>query len=460
MIGSSAPLFSLPYVWAFLWGFYLFLRKSFALIALLILSFFYGSWHCIKTIPQEEITAVFSPSSLQVHSSPFQKGLVYKGRLSTPDLEIPCSIYTRDANAVRPIANQSYLVQGQIEQRGAYDFVFKLHQFAPIENSWSLAEMRYKIKEGFKEFLSSHLSSKKCALFLSSVSTGDVEDRMLRYEFSRLGLQHILAISGFHFGILIAFCSFALRLFLSRFGEILCLFLMVNAYYLFVGSSPAVERSYLTALFYLLSRWCNRAPSGLNLLGCALGIELLGNPWVAGNMGFQYSFLSCAAILAFIPDFEKKLEKVLPNRTYFETKSFSLLSKHVVLAARFLRKSLSLTLAVNLVLFPILLFHFHKFPLLSFLYNLFFPFLVGVALFLLLASVIFYLLFPPVSQFLFWITDHFTGFLLDLTSYPPLALDISIQSNSVSSSEVIFYLFFLFLLKISIRENKNFSFQR
>ncbi len=39
-----------------------------------------------------------------------------------------------------------------------------------------------------------------------------------------------------------------------------------------------------------------------------------------------------------------------------------------------------LTFAVNAAILPILLVHFHLFPLLSLLYNLFFPLAVGIAL--------------------------------------------------------------------------------
>ncbi len=447
LVGISAPLFLGSFLWPVIWGIYLLVCRFKAQTILLIGAIFYGFLHQIPPIPTQEISGIFSPSCLQPHHSPFQKGLLLKGTFSNPSFSVPCSIYLRGEE--RPIANQSYVIQGVLQQRGPFDFVLKAKEWKPLPNSWSLAEMRYQTKERFRKLLFAKLPSPKVATFLSSLTTGDVEERQLRYEFGRVGLQHILAISGFHFGILIAFFAFCLKLFLSRFQRILTLFILVSAYYIFVGSSPAVERSYLTALFYLLSQLFNRSTSGLNLLGCAMGVELICNPATANNIGFQLSFLSCFAILLFVPPLEKAISFLLPKRNAAEIQSLTLLSKHGYLLSSFFRKALSLTLAVNLILFPLLLFHFHQFPLLGFLYNLFFPFLVGISLFLLLSSLIFHLLFPPIANLLYSITNTLSSFLLDLTVNPPLAIDFSIRAANIPISLVILYLLGLGLWRIS-----------
>jgi competence protein ComEC len=451
LIGTSAPLFFDHYVWPLLWLGYSYFCRSIPQVILLAASLIYGSFTHISDPPTQEINAIFSPHSLQPNHSPFQKGLLYKGTLKHDTASIPCSIYIRGNASLRPIANQNYVVQGQIQQRGPYDFVFKAKEWKPIPHTWGMAELRYKTKEKFKTFLSTHLSSGRVSTFLSSITTGDVEDRILRYEFGRIGLQHILAISGFHFGILIGFLTFFLRLFLSHAAKTLALFFIVSAYYIFIGSSPAVERSYLTALFYLIGKWTNRPTSGLNLLGCAMGVELIWDPLVAHNMGFQLSFLSCFAILFFYPFIEKKLRTFFPKRTWAEIQLLTLPSQHGYLFSSFFRKAISLNLAVNIVLLPLLLFHFHQFPYLSLIYNLFFPFFIGLSITLLLTAFVFHFLFPPIATCLFYVTNSFTDFLLDMTSNPPLPLDFSLKCANVSATFVILYLFLLGFCMISSR---------
>lgn len=452
LIGTSSTLLLDHLLWAFVWGLYLLFSRAYPQIAILIAAIFYGGLsHLPALIPKEEISAIFMPSKLQPHHSPFQKGIEYKGTLSYASHSLPVSIYMRNPLENHPHANKSYSMRGELIQRDAYNFVFKPTQWVAIKHSWSLAELRYQTKEAFKKYLSQHIPSSRAAIFLSSMTTGDAEDRLLRYQFGRLGLQHILAISGFHFGILIAFLSFFLRQILPHGWKIFALFLLITAYYIFIGSSPAIERSYLTALFYLLGKWMNRQTSGLNLLGCAMGAEILIDPFVPSNIGFQLSFLSCFAILILYPPIEKKIRFLLPKRTLPEIESLTLFSQHGYLFSSFFRKSISLTLAVNTALLPLLLFHFHQFPLLSLLYNIFFPFAVGISISLLLCALLFNLLFPPLAYPLFWATNGFTDFLLELTANPLLPLDFSIRSAGFSANLVI--LFCLVLGFLCIQNN-------
>lgn len=451
LIGTSAPLFFGHYLWPLLWLAYIAICNTRVLLPqtlLLIASIFYGHLHQIPPQPQE-VSAIFYPQALVPHSSPFQQGLQYKGTIVHEGQSLPCTIYFREPKETHPLADKNYIVQGTLQQRGPADFTLKVKEWKAIPYSWSLAELRYQTKEKFKKLLATHLSSPRVATLLSSITTGDVEDRSLRYEFGRVGLQHILAISGFHFGILIAFLTYFLRLFLTRTWKILILFLLTTAYYIFVGPSPAVERSYLTALFYLIGMWTNRTTSGLNLLGMAMGTELIFNPHIASNMGFQLSFLSCFAILLFYAPLEQWMQKLLPQRNWSEIQSLTLLSRHGHLISSFLKKAISLNLAVNVALLPIILFHFHQFPLLGLLYNIFFPFCLGGSLFLLLCSLLFHMLFPPLAYPLFWITNQWTDFLLKVVFNPPLAIDYSLQFATVPITFIILYLFLLTFWRIS-----------
>ncbi len=461
LIGTSSTLFLDNFFLAFVWLAYLLISRAYPQIVILAASLAYGSFHHPPTsIPTHEISAIFSPHRLQPHHSPFQKGIEYKGTVSYQKRALPVSIYMRDKLEHRPLANKSYHLKGEIIQRDTNNFVFKPREWIPIKSTWSLAEIRYQTKEKFKTHLSKHLPSSRVAILLSSMTTGDVEDRMLRYEFGRLGLQHILAISGFHFGILIAFLSFFLRLVLPHAGKIFALFLLISAYYIFIGSSPAIERSYLTAIFYLLGKWINRQTSGLNLLGCAMGTEILIDPLVASTIGFQLSFLSCFAILILYPPIESKLRFFLPKRTKSEIEALTLLSQHGYLFSSFFRKSISLTLAVNCALLPLLLFHFHQFPCLGLLYNIFFPFGIGLSIFLLLCALLFQLLFPPISSCLYWITNAFTDFLLELTANPLLPLDFSIRTADLSPNIVILFCLALGFFSISKRAIDEYNFFR
>ncbi len=441
LIGTSSALFW-PFPCKFLfpsfWILYLLSLRSYPPLLLLIGGFCYAT--LLYSAAAGGTTGYFSIASLQPHQSPFQKGLVYKGMLTIDRKRVPCSVHSPLDSPHK--ADCDYILRGKLKQRGPYDYLFSAKEWIPVPNTFSLAELRYQSKERLRHYLNAHLHRPRTASFLSSLLTGDVEERSLRYEFGKLGLQHILAISGFHFAILIAFCSFFFSLFLPRFWKIIALLLSINAYFLFVGSVPAVQRSWLMATLYLVSKLISRHSSGLNLLGVALLIEVLLDPLVAGQLGFQLSFLSCIGILLyrrlFIPFFNHLFPKVDP-------KGLPLFSAHAYLLSSFFKQGLIINFAVNAAILPLLLHHFHQFPLLALLYNLFFPLLVSLNLFILLLSLLFPLLFP--------FLDFFTAQLLDLSAYPPIALDYALRLPSFPAWPIPLYLFVLFCLSVAYKNH-------
>lgn len=454
LIGTSSALFwesPWNWLWPVLWMIYLAILRAWAPIPLVIGGILYGL--CLYSGTPSGDKAYFSIASMQPHATPFQKGLLYRGTLFTNNGQWPCSVY--HSIDERPRADCDYVLHGKLMQRGSYEYAFKAKDWIAVKNTWSLAELRFQSKEKFRQFLTQKLHQPRTATFLSSLITGDVEERSLRYEFSKLGLQHILAISGFHFGILIAVCSFFLGTMFSHRWKIIALLIVVNLYFFFIGSVPAIQRSWLMAALYLTGKLIGRTSSGLNLLGVALGVEIILDPLISAHLGFQLSFLSCIGILLLYPLFEKLLRRPFPKRLSLEP--FDILPQHIYLFSGFLRQALSITLAVNVAILPLLLYSFHQFPLLSLLYNLFFPFLVSAALFSLLVSLLVHLLFPPLATLFFQITDFFTAQLLDLAAYPPLALDYSLSVSAFPAWSIPLYLFGLFCLTNSSFSDKILS---
>lgn len=452
LVGTSSYLFWEPpwnWAWPLLWGLYLVWQRLWAPLLLIVGGVAY-SWSIYANVPEGNV-GYFSIQSLQPHQSPFEKGLIYKGTLYVDGKQIPCAVLQHFGEN-HPKANCDYLLQGKLKQRGPYEYLFRAKTWIPVEKTRSFAEFRFQMKEQFRHFLDQKFQRPRVALFLGSLITGDVEDRSLRYEFGRVGVQHILAISGFHFAILIAFCSFFIGLFLTHRWKIIALLLAINGYFLFVGAVPAVERSWLTAMFYLIGQLMGRHSSGLNLLGMSLLIEITFDPLVSTQIGFQLSFLSCMGILLFHPLFKPLAHFLFPKH---DPRKLSPLAQHGYLISSFWREALSLTLGVNTALFPLILHHFHYFPLLSLLYNLFFPLLVSMALFGLLVSLLTHLLCPPLSLLFFSTTDFFTAQLLDIASYPPLLLDFSIRVHDFPAWIIPLYLFALFSLSIARTRNMH-----
>ena len=449
LIGIGTSLFSLP-LWIFsCWLIYLLFMKKWAAICSLPAAALYA-WLLFGGLPQLEepraINGYFTISNVKVNKTPFNQNYLYKGTLFLEKTPIPCTISVQK----RPKASSDYQITGTLIQRDKYDYLLKPKSWEKIPRTWSPAEWRFQAKEKLRHFLHTHLTLPRTATLLTSLATGDVEDRLLRYEFSRLGLQHILAISGFHFGVLIAFLALLLR-FLPHRVQWLSMILLTTTYFLFIGDSPAVQRAWIIVTLFLIAKLIKRPTTPINLLGTSLLIEVIYNPLVVANLGFQFSFGSCFGILLLYRPIDEVLRSFLPARPAKESSRFPLIPGIAYIICRTFRSGLSLTAAVNITLLPLLFLHFGKFPLLSLLYNLFFPFLISLALFTLLAALLCSLASASLSKPIFSLLDSFTAHLLDLVSYPPLLLDYSIYFQNIPIQLIPLYLFALLQISIYLK---------
>lgn len=341
---------------------------------------------------------IFKVHSAKPHELPFRNALVVRGTFDGH----PCSIFF-PKNAKPPL-NGSYRVKGRLD--GSIFRPAKKTTWEKIPNTFSLAGFRYHTKQRIYAHLAQHIQPKETADFLSAIITGDIENRFVKFHFSRLGLQHILAISGLHFGIIAFLIAFILRRFLPSAAATVTLLTILTAYAILLGDTPSVMRAYLMISVYLIGALLGRKSSPLNAVGVALCIELLYDPTHITHIGCLLSYCATLAILLFTQPMETLFTHLLPKRNAIELEHMSFFDKHGLFLLQPLRKALSLNFAVFLLTSPIILSTFGALPLLSLLYNLFYPLLIAGSIALLLIG------FHPINA---WYTTH----ILNLVRFTP-----------------------------------------
>lgn len=168
-------------------------------------------------------------------------------------------------------------------------------------------------------------------------------------EFTQLGLTHILAISGSHVAINVALVLGLLRICrVTRETAITVAFFFVPGYMLLTGFSPSVIRSGLMTMLglYLLRRGLLK--DSLNVLAAAAMLMLIWDPYYLLNVSFQLSFAVTAGLIMFVPLLAPYL-RGLPGKT---------------------GSAAAITLAAQLVSFPLTAVYFNQFSLLSIPANL------------------------------------------------------------------------------------------
>lgn len=120
----------------------------------------------------------------------------------------------------------------------------------------------------------------------------------VREWFTRCGVNHVLAVSGLHVGLIASIGFFGLRM--CGLGRGLTAILTVSlcwVYALVTGLPPSVIRACVMATVVIVGQWGGWETDGWNALGVACLIGLIYRPADILDVGFQLSFTATAGIL-------------------------------------------------------------------------------------------------------------------------------------------------------------------
>ncbi|XEC96782.1 DNA internalization-related competence protein ComEC/Rec2 [Paenibacillus tarimensis] len=178
----------------------------------------------------------------------------------------------------------------------------------------------------------------------------DIDPAQFR-QFSNLGLTHILAISGLHVGVFLLCLHTLLRLFrLTRESSISIMLAAVPLYVLLSGAAPSVVRAGLMAMIGLWAAKRGVLKDGLHLLAAAALLMLAVQPFLLHNISFQLSFIVTAGLIIGVPP----VRGALPG----------------LRRGKFILDGLSVALVAQLISFPLTIYYFNQFHLLSLPANL------------------------------------------------------------------------------------------
>ena len=223
-------------------------------------------YYDFPVLPKEGLKGVayFDIASVSSSQSHFGKCWVYKGTIRSFHSEdqsavqkvknIPCRLvlpFKEDQE--RPLADRSYYIYGTLKEASEKNYLFSVKKdssWIPLESNWSWAEYRFQVKNIVNSHIQSQIQHPRVAGFLSGIVTGDFDDRLLTSEFGRFGIQHIMAISGFHFNLLAAMLGVCFRIFFGRKCAAGLLIMALSVYFVFLGFSASVMRAWFAIIIF------------------------------------------------------------------------------------------------------------------------------------------------------------------------------------------------------------------
>jgi competence protein ComEC len=474
MLGAGAHLLSLPLFISLILFFLVVLRyaqlahKTIYLIAASLLALFGFIYTFLRDCPslqqssqhmgkgvfhviEKRQTTLFGKKSL-LYKGTLKQFTDNKGRIYKP---MPCYL-SRPLHAPLCCADQIAFdaILLIVKDRRSFSIKIDKTSLGTCYNKTTLAEKRYKAKMSLLEHLKKRYKDKKTLSFISAMTVGYIDNKTLMYEFSKTGIQHLLTISGFHFGLLVIFLAVFLRPFFSKPLFICALIISLTCYVIYLGPSPSVSRSWIAAILMLIAYYLEIPAQPINYLSVAGLIAFLENPLCLTNLGFQLSYLATFGIISYFTVCDRWMQLLLVARPVKTLCSLPTKKQLFCLFLIFIRKSLSLDHAVNLITLPVIYYHFGSFPVYSFYFNLLIPILLLPSLYLLMIGL---LCTPilPLETALHNFNNSYTKCILDSVAACPKILETSLTIKNVNATTAVVAVLIIFLSVLVINKNQS-----
>jgi len=222
----------------------------------------------------------------------------------------------------------------------------------------ALISYSLKLRRRFIEKLKRNMRDTNAISVASTLILGykaDLSNDVLQ-AYSKTGTVHVLSVSGAHVGIVYLLLNLALG-FLSRFryGRLIkavIIIVLIWYYSILTGFSAPVCRAALMLSLFIAGKTYNRYINSLNILAVSAFILLLYNPLYIVDAGFQLSYLAVFGLIVFQP--------VVFNLLNFKNKW-----------AGKLWSITSVSIAAQVITFPLSAFYFHQFPVYFLASNIF-----------------------------------------------------------------------------------------
>ncbi len=204
----------------------------------------------------------------------------------------------------------------------------------------------------------------------------DLSENILQ-AYSKTGTVYVLSVSGSQVAIIYLLLTFALG-FLNRYkyGRLVRAIIIISIlwyYAMLTGFSLAICRVSVMVSLVIIGKTFSRYINTLNLLAVSAFVLLLYDPFFITDVGFQLSFIAVSGLIMFQP----VVYKWLKFKNKWADKLWAVCS---------------VSIAVQVVIFPISALYFHQLPVCFLISNLF----VTIPAALVMYLGIFYLLMPQI----------------------------------------------------------------
>ena len=397
------------------------------------------------------------------------------------NFRLKCSVkYVVQKNVHKPVVGSLIVyIEHNAQQLSMGDFIFINKSIHRIQNNGNPGSFNYKQYQAFQQIYHQvYLKKEECIklnyhdanylndfifsfqqsvvknfqLFIShdKQTLGIAEALFIGYKkdldqdivqaYSNTGIVHIIAISGLHLGLLYIGINSLFNLIpnfkKSNWIKAISIMIFLWIFSFITGASASVLRSAVMFTCVIIGKALHRKATVYNSLAASAFLMLLYNPYFLWDVGFQLSYLAIIGIVW--------LQKPIQRSIFFKNK-----------ISRKIWEMISITIAAQIITFPICIYYFHQFPNYFLIANLICVPLSTIILFaeiLLMIISPFNLLANTVGACCFILIKQMNQFVLFVNQLPfstikNIAVDIF--------STILLYIFIIVCINSIINKNKN-----
>ncbi len=260
-----------------------------------------------------------------------------------------------------------------------------------------------QLKNKFESAINNSISEPQAG-FINGILLGNTANlsQDLKESFNKTGTSHILAISGYNIAIISWAVMWILIWFFPRRKAFWFSVAIIVVFTIMTGASSSVVRASVMGLLLLFAQGYGRLYDPKNSILFAGALMIFENPLILRlDIGFQLSFLAVLGLMYIYPIINHWTRK-LSNAGHF-------------------KDLISATISAQIAVFPLLVYYFHNFSLISLPANILILPFVPAAMFLGFLSGIGGMFFLPIGRLLGYfawaVTKYQTDVIENLASF-------------------------------------------
>jgi len=263
----------------------------------------------------------------------------------------------------------------------------------------------------------------------------------VKNNFSYTGTSHILAISGFHIGLIASIIFIILGFIKNNILKLLLFCPLLIIFIILTGLQPSSIRAGIFIFLLLITKQVERKIYPLNILALTVILILLFSPQMINSIGFQMSVLAVAGIMLLYQPVINFFELFVKNKSKITDYSI---------------KTFSISIAAGITVSPIVAYYFGIFSIIQPFSNFFVVPVISLGMmFALLSLIISFISFPLATfystsaDFLFSLAQKFNEYAVEFNfSY--------IQGNNVFAISLAISLILIYVILSKKRQQAFF----